>query len=529
MVSPPLHGWPPHRRHAKRRLLATVGWMLLAAGPALASAPPTVTIDAGTIAGRDLPAGVRAYLGIPFAAPPVAALRWREPQPVAPWTGTRDATAFAPDCQQVVRHDRPAPAMREDCLYLNVWMPPGLRGSKHPVIFYIYGGGFVFGSSAEPRVDGASMARKGIVFVSVNYRVGALGFLAHPELSAESPHKVSGNYGLLDQIAGLRWVQRNVARFGGDPANVTIMGHSAGSMSVGYLQASPLTHGLIAKGVALSGSPFFKGTLGVDVSLRSAEANGLHFQQTAGAHSLAELRALPAATIAATAHDEPSHNPVIDGYVLPADTGAIFAAGRQNDVPVMIGFTSDESFTPIGQATSLADYRERARKLFGEQAGAFLALYPATTDAEARRASIDAGLDQGIGNMDKGWAVGQAAMGKAPVYVFEFSRPPPPVMTPSGTVQPSVYHGADIPYWLGTLDRPPVTSWKAYDRTLGAAMSDALVRFVTTGSPAGSGMAWPAFDPAHPQVLELGDAVKPRDWPGYARMDFFDAFSPPAR
>jgi para-nitrobenzyl esterase len=309
-----------------------------------------VTVDSGRIAGKVLPSGVRAYLGIPFAAPPVRELRWRAPQPIAPWQGVYNADRFAPECIQVLRrhnlnHYFGEEATSEDCLYLNIWAPPSIAtGAKLPVIVFLYGGGFTIGSAGMAMYGGESVAKHNAIFVNFNYRIGALGFMAHPELAAESAHHASGNYGLLDQVAALKWIQRNIAKFGGDPGNVTITGQSAGASSVAFLQASPLATGLFHRAAAFSGSAF--GPAAATPSRVEAEKAGLAVQAALGANSVAELRLLPADKIVAVQEDcqlgcagTVKISPHVDGHFLPDSPAKIFAQGRQNDVPLILAFT----------------------------------------------------------------------------------------------------------------------------------------------------------------------------------------------
>ncbi|MDB5684510.1 MAG: carboxylesterase family protein, partial [Sphingomonas bacterium] len=330
------------------------GSALKAAAPAARAAPPPIAVDGGEIEGVALASGVDAWLGVPFAAPPVRDLRWKPPQPVAAWRGLFHADRPAPECLQPLRgshqnHYFGEEATSEDCLYLNIWAPRGAR--KAPVIVWIYGGGFNIGSASMANYSGEPLAAAGVVRVNLAYRVGPLGFLAHPALTAESGYGGSGNYGLMDQIAGLQWVRRNIARFGGDPDNVTIVGQSAGSMSVALLQMSPLARGLFARAVGMSGSPF-GGMLG-PIPLAKAEAQGVALQKELGASSLAALRAEPGdrVTAATTSRDAI----VRDGHVVTGSAEEVFAARRHSDVPILIGYTRDESFRPLGPVTGRGD------------------------------------------------------------------------------------------------------------------------------------------------------------------------------
>ena len=327
---------------------------------------------------------VRTFKGIPYAAPPVGHLRWQPPQPAPSWTGVRKATEYAPRAMQgrifddmIFKDDGPS----EDCLYLNLWMPADSPEAKLPVMFWIHGGGFVAGSSSEPRQDAGNLSKKGVMVVSLNYRMGVFGFFAHPELTRESKHHASGNYGLLDQVAALQWVKDNIATFGGDPANVTIFGESAGSMSVSALMASPLARGLFDRAIGQSGACF--STNRPLQSLATSEEAGVTFAESAFAtSSLAALRAKPAQELldASLKQPRPSFSPNIDGYFLPADCHAIYSGGKQSHVSLLAGWNRDEggyrSFFG-GDEPTVANYVARARVRFGGDAEDFLKLYPA--------------------------------------------------------------------------------------------------------------------------------------------------------
>jgi para-nitrobenzyl esterase len=509
-----------------------------ASGATQAIAGDPVAIDSGSVAGTELVSGVRAYLGVPFAAPPVRELRWRPPQPVMKWQGTYHADRTAPECIQSLRahdinHYFGEEATSEDCLYLNIWAPPRAAGAQPlPVIVWIYGGGFTIGSASMANYSGEQLAKKGVVYVALAYRVGALGFLAHPELTAESSQHVSGNYGFLDQIAALQWIQRNIARFGGDPGNVTIMGQSAGSASVSILQASPLSRGLFHRAVGMSG-----GALGANMGrarlLRDAEQWGRELQTILKASSLAALRQLPADRILAMQGTTGRYGPLVDGWLLPEDPNAIFAAGKQNDVPILIGYTRDEGFDAFNQAMTLADYHAQAER-WGEHSAELLKLYPANTDAEARRAALDIARDATLGLQMRTWALAQTGSGKAPAYMYLFSRVHP--YTPGvkfsdhdpATI--GAYHTGDVPYWLQTLDSlnlfRTTRTWTAYDRELATRMSDVIVSFARSGKPALSGIDWPAYRNTDERVVELGDSVRVIPLPNSSKIDFLASHPP---
>jgi para-nitrobenzyl esterase len=513
--------------------------MVQAAGTPIPEDP--VTIDTGAVSGQLLPSGVRAYFGVPYAAPPVGNLRWREPQQAQPWHGIYHADRMAPECIQALRrhnlnHYFGEEATSEDCLYLNVWAAgdagPGARlGARLPVIVWIYGGGFTLGSSGMAMYDGESVAKKGVIFVSFNYRVGILGNLAHPELTAESVDHASGNYGFLDQVAALRWVKRNIARFGGDPDDVTITGQSAGAMSVSALEASPLARGLFKHGIAMSLSMFdsrFKFP-----TLSEAEKVGLEVQSALGAASLAEMRLIQADKILAVQKDcqlgcagSIAVSPDIDGHFLPDTVPNIFAAGKQNDVATVAGFTRDESSNELRTAANLEAYRAAARKLYGDQADRLLALYPAKTDEEAKAMGALAAREGLVEAGTRNWAMAQRKTGTAPFYMYMFARVHPfaPGVEFFDTPQKiGAYHTSDVPYWFGTQDAfnkfRTTRLWSEFDRALSERMMDTLIAFARTGDPATAATAWPQWTPDQQQYLEFGDDTGVR-YENRARMDF---------
>jgi para-nitrobenzyl esterase len=505
-----------------------------------------ITVDSGRVAGKVLPSGVRAYLGIPFAAPPVRELRWRAPQPVAPWQGVYNADRFAPECIQVLRrrnlnHYFGEEATSEDCLYLNIWAPASTRpGAKLPVIVFIYGGGFTIGSSGMAIYGGENVARQNAVFVNFNYRIGALGFMAHPELTEESPHRASGNYGLLDQVSALSWIQRNIAQFGGDPGNVTITGQSAGASSVAFLQASSLASGLFHRAAAFSGSVF--GPTAATPPRAEAEKAGLAVQAALGVKSVAELRLLPADKIVAVQEDcqlgcagTVRVGPTVDGYFLPDSPVRIFAQGRQNDVPVILAFTRDESSNALRTAENLEAYKAAAAKLYGERAEAFLKLYPASSDAEAREMGLTAAREGMIEMRMRSWALAQTELGKAPVYMTMFSRVHPfsdGVTFYDNPKAIGAYHTSDIPYWFQTQEAfnmfRTTRDWNAYDRDLSDKMLGGLLAFARVGDPSIALIPWPRWTRQKEQLLEFGDAIATRPM-NPQRLDFHSNGSvPPA-
>ncbi|MFL6724901.1 MAG: carboxylesterase family protein [Sphingomicrobium sp.] len=468
-----------------------------------ADGDPIVTIESGKLKGASETgaAPIRIFRGIPFAAPPVADLRWREPQPVAPWFGIRRATEFGSRCmQQPIFSDMMfrSAAPSEDCLYLNVWTPAKLDGAPHrklPVLVYVYGGGFMAGDSSEKRYDGAALARRGIVVVTMNYRLGVFGFFAHPELTAGSLHHASGNYGLLDQVAALAWVKRNIAAFGGNPSHITIGGESAGSISVSALMASPLTRGEISGAIGESGAMMQKLT---PRPLGEAEAKGAAFAQGIGAPALAALRALPAETLLAAQGDakDMPFDAVIDGYFLTEPPAVTFSSGKAAHVALLVGTNSQEApgSAVFGDAApTVTNYRAGVARVFGEKADAVFALYPARTDADVLPIATALASDDFLASSTWKWFELQRRTG-APTYYYYFTRVRPRfVADTSGKPLPwGAVHSAEIEYALGNLDTNPLYAWTDDDREVSATMSAYFANFIRTGNPSsGSLPAWP--------------------------------------
>ncbi len=368
--------------------------------------------------------GVRVYKGIPFAAPPVGDLRWRAPIPAAPWSGVRDTNQFGSNAMQGVVFDDIdplAPGVSEDCLYLNVWTPTRDAADRLPVLFWIHGGGFVVGHGAEPRYDGGNLAARGMVVVTANHRLGALGFLAHPDLTTEAG--ASGNYGLLDQLAALAWVKRNIAAFGGDPDCVTIAGESAGSISVSALMASPLAAGLFQRAIGQSGAMFPPPATARDLTLATAERMGIAFAEKLGVASLAELRSVPAERIVEAQTGE-RFWPIVDGHFLPDSPATIFAAGRQNDVALLAGWNRDEGFNFDISRDATAPFAEIVKQRVGDRAADVLALYPADSAEAAARSARELGGDLVIIQPTWAWLEAQKKTGKAEVYRYRFDWEP---------------------------------------------------------------------------------------------------------
>jgi para-nitrobenzyl esterase len=520
-----------NREHARRRTALLVIAMMLGVR---AMAADQVRTDKGAVEGAaSADAKVRSFKGIPYTAPPVGALRWKAPTPAPRWTAVRKATEFGPRCMQgrifddmVFRDNGPS----EDCLYLNVWTPATSSKAHLPVMVWVYGGGFAAGATSEPRQDGENLARKGVVVVSVDYRLGVFGFFSHPDLAKESAHHASGNYGLLDQVAGLQWVQRNIAAFGGDPHNVTIFGESAGSFSVSALMASPLAQGLFQRAIGESGALFSK-TLTLR-PLTESEAAYEKFADSLGAHSLEALRAKSADEIlqAALKQEFLRFFPNIDGYFLPEAVSAIYANGKQSHVPLLAGWNADEgnfqSF--FGKAEPTAqNFAERAHILFGDQASAFLKLYPADTDDQAKRSAQDLSGDQFIAYSTWKWLEMHAATGKSPLFRYEFDDAPPSPAGDTTTPSRGAYHSAEIEFVFQALASKKLP-WRPDDEKLSDLISSYWTNFAKTGDPNGPGLPqWPAYS-SHSayEVLHLTPSPYSAPDEHRARYEFLDALPP---
>ncbi len=495
---------------------------LMLAAIRLLAADTAVHVENGLLAGA---AGtspeVRVFKGIPYAAPPVGDLRWRAPQPATPWKGARDATKFSAVCYQTpyprksIFWIEPDP-MSEDCLYLNVWTAVQSAKQSRPVMVWIHGGSLTRGSGSTPYYDGESLAKKGVVLVTINYRLDIFGFFAHPELSAESGHHVSGNYGLLDQIAALRWVRKNIAAFGGDPERVTIFGESAGSWSVNYLMASPLAKGLFNRAIGESG-----GTFGVMNKLADVEQAGEKFGASLSATSIKALRAKPAADVL-NASKSGAFTPNVDGSFLPEDVYTIFAAGRQNDVPLIAGSNADEatSLFPWPADGTAESFKVRVRWLFGDRAEQFLKVYPADSDAQAKASHYAGFRDFTFGWQMREWVRMQTQTGKAAAYLYYFTRVPPG----PGSAELGAHHAAEIVYVFDNL-RFGKKKYEEIDQRLTDTMSSYWVNFAATGDPNGGGLPkWPAYRENSDLALEFGAEVKPLPQLHKAQLDFLDGY-----
>jgi para-nitrobenzyl esterase len=505
-------------------IAATLVSSIALSGYGKASSPPLVKTESGLVEGTS-EQGVLVYKGIPFAAPPVGALRWRDPQPVAPWTGVRSAQSFAPICPQMGDSLPGAPSepKSEDCLYLNVWAPERAPTAKLPVMVWIYGGGWTNGSASIPNYWGTGLAKRGVILVTIAYRLGALGFFSLPELSAESPHNTSGNYGLLDQIAALKWVHANIEGFGGDADRVTIFGQSAGSMSVSILMSSPLAKGLFQRAIGESGGTFEPpkiSSAGAGFFLSGAEKDGAKAASSLGAKSVAQLRAMPADKLNDAIGN--SHW-IVDGYVLPADPYEIFRTGQQNDVPLLVGTNADEGLPLMdGVKTTAATFDADVANVFGPLPPALLAAYRPSADADAFAAFARLQRDLRFGWDMWTWARLESSTGSQPVFAYYFTRIPPyPAGSPYGKW--GAGHWAEMRYVFDRLDLEP-WNWTAQDRRLATTMADYWTNFARSGNPNGADLpTWLPYDSQHQRALELGDDVKIIPYPNLAPLRVLDA------
>ncbi|HTI06959.1 MAG TPA: carboxylesterase family protein [Puia sp.] len=493
-----------------------------------------VRIADGALEGVIETNGIRSFKGIPFAQPPVGDLRFKEPQPVKPWKGVRKANAFGPRAMQLPLFSDMnfrSNGMSEDCLYLNVWTPAKSSGEKLPVLVYFYGGGFVGGDGSEYRYDGESLATKGIVTITVNYRLGIFGFLSHPDLTKESPHQSSGNYGLLDQHAALAWVQKNITAFGGDPRRVTIAGESAGSISVCAQMASPLSKGLFAGAIGESGA--LLGNI-KPVVLAEAEKVGTAFAAKSG-KSLAELRLMPATELLAAT--KMSHFPtVIDGYFLPQSPSDIFTAGTQMPVPLLAGWNSAESNYHgfLGkEAATVEGYEKVVRAVYGDKADQVLSLYKATSEEEVRQAATDLATDRFIAYSTWKWIDLHSRTGGKPVYRYLYAHPRPPAAGSSGdgdampAKEPSMGagHSWEIEYALGNLKTNKVYAWTPDDDKVSETMEAYFANFIKRGNPNGEGLSvWTPMQAVGSQVMVIDVQSHPQVEQHADRYQFLSTF-----
>src|SRR5277367_3567473 len=500
------------------------------AAQAAAAITDPVRVEQGQLAGASgRSPDVRVYRGVPFAAPPVGNLRWKPPQPAASWQGIRQATEFGNACSQAPfpsngLYGVSPPPISEDCLYLNIWTPAQSADDRLPVMVWIHGGGFDHGTGGAVGYEGENLARKGAVVVTINYRLGILGFLALQELDAESPQHVSGNYAFMDQIAALQWVQRNIAAFGGDPGRVTIFGESAGSVSVNILMASPLARGLFAHAIGESG-----GSFGPMPSRGDAEKECQQFVSRLGATQdvLKTLRAKsPDDLIKASTDDDVQI--IVDGWVLPQSVYTIFAEGKQNDVPIIVGNNASEGTLfppPTGSVTS-TEFTDDAHNSYGTFAGDFLEIYPAGSSDQAANAAYFASiLDAYFGWDMRIWARMETETGHRRAYRYYFTRVPPGRGERLGA-----FHGSEIAYVFENY--PYRISFQDLDKQLGETIENYWVNFARTGDPNGSANSnsaaaptWPIYVPFRDDVLVLGDQVGVQFHVNAAGLDFFDMFN----
>ena len=498
---------PPTSRRKTRlvvsRGIALAALSMFAQGGAEAQVQAEAKTAAGILKGTTSADGfVAIYRGIPFAAPPIGAFRWKAPQQALPWQGARDATTFGARCMQgalfgdMIFRD----SMSEDCLYLNVWSNSRQPGQRRPVMVWIYGGGFQAGSASEPRQDGERLSRLGVVVVNLNYRLGAFGFMAHPALTAESGTASSGNYGLLDQVAALQWIQKNIDAFGGDPGNVTIFGESTGSFSVNALVASPLAKGLFHKAIGESGS-----LMGEQTPLHTAEQNGLALQEKLLTRSMDGMREVSAENVLKTALSmrTTSFGAIIDGQLLPRSVSAIYNDGAQNKVPLLAGWNADEarsSATMAPQAPTITSFTNRIRAQFGATADAVLAVYPTNSDEEAINATADFNSDMFISHGTWRWVEAHRKTSGAPVYRYLFRRviPIAPTNRANGEAvlarDIGARHAGEIEYVFGALESVPKVTWERSDHALSDLMMRYWSNFARSGDPNGAGLPkWPRY------------------------------------
>lgn len=504
-----------------------------------------VKIPQGVLQGTTNADGtVRMFKNVPFAAAPIGTLRWKEPQPAPGWSGVREADKFGSPCLQTkvfgdiyFRDAQPS----EDCLNLDIWVPAKPAGTQIPVLVWFYGGGFVAGSASEPRYDGENLARKGIIVVNVNYRLGVFGFFAYPELTRESGHNSSGNYGFLDQVAALRWVEKNIAAFGGDPHNVTIAGESAGSFSVSALMSSPLSKDFFQKAMGESGaffsSPSSAGTIPL-APLAIAEARGAKFAESLGARSLEEMRDKPASELLqAAAKPGQGFGPILDGYFLTENPLTVFEQGRQSHVPLLAGWNADEGkmlvlFNP--KKPTAKSFADDAEKRFGDHAAEFLRLYPDENDREAITSAEALASDDFIAYSTWKWLDMQRKTGGAPVYQYHFEEVPATkpgaMMGPVPASEIGSRHAGEIEYVFETLKSKPDLPWTSADFKLSEAMSSYWANFVKTGNPNGPGLPpWPKLDSNDGfQVMHLdGSNIHAGSDLTRPRLEFLDTHSRP--
>lgn len=504
-----------------KMIMASLFLQLLSNPGAFARFPLQLKTEGGWVKGT-VKNELTLFLGVPFAAPPVGQLRWKAPQPVIDWQGVRSAEHFAPSPMQP---GNPAAGKSEDCLYLNVWTPAKTNADSLPVMVWIYGGGFSFGSAAEPWYDGEKLAQKGVVFVSIAYRVGPLGFLVHPELSAENPDHVSGNYGLLDQIAALQWIQKNIHAFGGDPGKVTIFGESAGGISVSMLCASPLAKGLFRGAISQSGGSFGP-TRSVTFpgenmkTIQQAEQDGINYAKKAGCNSIDELRKIDAGKLP-EGWDVGSSWPVIDGYVIPDVQYKLYQQGKFNNVPVIIGYNSDEGIS-FSHEKNADEFISAVKNRFGKFAGELLKAYPLNKNKVSHSAR-NLIRDAAFGWHNYTWAKLQSQTGKSKVYYYFFDQYPnyPQDSPQFGNGSP---HAQEVSYVFQHLDESDPQISKS-DLVIEDAMGDYWINFVKTGNPNGAAVPlWIPFNNQSQRVMYFNNKPHLGPVPGKKSLEVLDKY-----
>jgi len=473
------------------------------AGACFAAAKPQVKLRDGKLLGTySETSKVYAFKGIPYAAAPIGGLRWRPPEQEDPWRGVRDAREFGPRCMQGKIFDDMIfrdPGPSEDCLSVNVWTPTVTETAALPVMVWIHGGGFAAGGSSEPRQDGENLAKRGVVVVSLNYRLGVFGFFTHPGLEKESSHHAAGNYGLLDMVAALQWVQDNIVMFGGDSTKVTIFGESAGSWAVSELMASPLAKGLFARAIGESGAAFSDTSLPM-MSLEASENANEKFARSLHMQTIGAMRAMTAEQLLEDSikPDPERFVPVIDGYFLPDAVPDIYAAGKQAHVPLLAGWNHDEGGTAAASKATVESFTADVQKTFGDRAAAVLKVYPATDLEQAKSSAAALACDEFIAFATWKWIEAQAATGDAPVYRYWFTH----VLPPPANVQ-GAYHSADIEFVFDNLANKDLP-WRDSDKQLAGLMADYWTNFAKTGNPNSAGLpVWPVFKPADDEIMKL--------------------------
>jgi para-nitrobenzyl esterase len=496
-------------------LVVMLAVILCAAAPVLAQIS-VAKVTGGTVEGT-VKDGIASFKGIPFAAPPVGELRWKAPQPVKPWQGVRKAQDFAPGPMQDTAFGGKLGGpqkISEDCLYLNVWTGAKKAGEKRPVMFWIYGGGFGVGMTSTPTYDGTNLAKKGVVLVSVAYRLGPFGFLAHPELSKESG-KGSGSYGIQDQIAGLRWVKANIAKFGGDPKNVTIFGESAGAKSVGFLVTSPMARGLFQRAISESGGAAAPPVL----TLREAEAQGKAYLSKLGADDIKTARALTAEKIQSDTKGMGNFKPVPDGETVVEDPYALFETGKFNNTPILVGTNSDEGSLFLTQKITSGTFEQYIRNKYA--AGGvedILKAYPHANDAEAIQSAKNAIREFSFAWSTWNWARLQSKNGKYKAYVYYYDHRTP--ASPNGSS-----HAAELAYVFGNLGNSGQFGGSngAEDKALSELLTSYWINFAKKGDPNGPGLPiWPAFDEKGQKTMFFDKTPSARPHPNLDKIKAFD-------